>query len=223
MYIKLFRPAYFLLFLLMSTLMSCQQNAQTKALKAYEQGQSLSAKATIELENRNVAQSNALLQQAIDKFHEVLIIDSTNIDAAAALGHSYFMLKEFKKGIEWYEVAIAVDTTSALNYLEYGLCEINQRNLEKGSALLQKALEVDASKTTLDQAVYGLLKIGIMAFDYGTGYQQEGELKKGLAYKQFSLKVLQIANLMDGENTEVVNYLIDFSEKVGDPTFPYHL
>lgn len=199
-------------------LISCGQTnkAKDKAFKVFNEGVSFSLDAVQELEKGNIDKSNELNQKAIEKFLETLKIDSTHEGAPSSLGHSYYMIRDFQKGIEWYEKALMIDSTFAANHLEYGLCKINKGDLANGITSINKALEIDNSKETIDQAVYSLMDIGTLAFDYGLGYEEEGDSEKGLAFKQFSVAVLQIANQIDSLNTDVIKYIVDFSKKLGD-------
>ena len=197
---------------------SCYQtsNVKDKANKVFNEGVSFSLAATQELGKGNFDKSAKLNQKSIDKFLETLKIDSTHEGAASALGHSYYMTRDFQKGIEWYEKALRIDSTFVVSHLEYGLCKINNGDLANGITSINKALELDNSKETIDQAVFSLMDIGTLAFEYGIRYEDEGDSAKGLVYKQFSVAVLQIANQIDSLNLDVINYIVDFSQKLGD-------
>jgi len=195
---------------------SCgQTDKQSKSFKVFNEGVSYSLDATIELEKGNFENAIELNTKAIDKFLEMLQIDSTHKMALGALGHSYYMIRDYQKGIEWYEKANMVDTNNVANYLEYGLCLINLGDLSNGNSAIEKAISIDNSKASIDHAVYNLLDIGTLAFDYGKEYDKQGDKEEGQAYKEFSIAVLLIAHHLDTTNQEVIRPIIDFSEKIG--------
>jgi tetratricopeptide (TPR) repeat protein len=75
-------------------------------------------------ESGNVEKANELNSKVIEKYKETLAIDANHKIARSALGHSYFLQREFKEGIHWFEQANKLDTSMAENFRELGLCKI---------------------------------------------------------------------------------------------------
>jgi tetratricopeptide (TPR) repeat protein len=204
-----------LLFIVSLVIASCAQSNKEKAFILFNEGVSFSLDAVAASEIGNFDKSTELNKKAIDKFLETLKVDSAHLLAPGALGYSYYMIRDFKNGIEWYKKAIKVDPSIAANHLEYGLCLINLGDLTNGNSAIKKALELDSSKESVYHAVYSLLNVGVLAFDYGEEYEEQGENDKGKTYKEFSVAVLLSAHQLDTINQEVIQHIVDFSEIIG--------
>lgn len=212
------KPTHALLLLALCSLLSCKETKpiENKAFTTFNEGVSLSLQAVEEHNKENFKKSKELNHKAIDLFLKTIAIDSTHKGAPSALGHSYYMARDFKNGIKWYKKAIAIDTTYVANYLELGLCQINDGDFTNGSAAINKALDIDPSQETVDQAVNSLIDISKQAIDFGLEYKQEGDTERHLAYTQFAISVLKMAHQLAPLNREVMVLIADFSESIGD-------
>ena len=207
----------YLLFVFIIQFNFCHGQApENKSHKIFNEGVSLSLEAAQAMAKDEFEQSQALNRLAIKKFQETLEIDPNHLLAPSALGHSYYLIRDFQKGIEWYAKAIQLDSNIAINHLEYGLCKINKGNIEEGRKAIDKALSLDTSSVLKEQTVFELMNIGILAFDYGEGYEAQGEAEKGVSYKRFAIGVMIMTYEIAPENRTIIAYIVDYAEKFGD-------
>ena len=95
-------------------LFGCKPGKKDEAFRAFNEGVAFSLKAIDLFEQREYKQSDSLNQEAINKFQETLHIDSTHSGARSALGHSYYLIRQFKESIDWFEKANKIDGASAI-------------------------------------------------------------------------------------------------------------
>ena len=203
--------------LILLALSGCSRNNKNDlAFKVFNEGVTLSLDAVNEYKKGDYEKSEELNKKAINKFIETLKVDSTHRLAPSSLGHSYYLIKDFKNGIIWYEKALSIDSQAAINYREYALCKINLGDIEGGHLAFDKAFKLDPSKEIREMTILDLFDIGSLAFEYGNEYDKQGEKEKGLGYKQFSVGVLLTAYNMDSTNMDVIKKIADFTEKLGD-------
>lgn len=204
--------------LLVCVLASCNLSNTQKAHKVFKHGCSLVKDATHELDQGNLRKSIVYNKMAVKSFRQVLELDSTHLEAPSALAHAYFLMRDYQHSAEWYQKALANDSSSTTVYFEYGLCEVNNKKLPEGKALINTALILDCSESFRKEAVRQLIEISTLKFNYGLGYEQEGNLKHGLALKQYAIAVLLYTYTLDNMNTDVIKRLIEYSYEMGDIT-----
>jgi len=203
-----------LIFLLIIFYLSCSKSKKEKAFDEFNAGVSISLDAQNEMANGNYELAEKLNKDAISKFENALKIDSEYKGVPSALGHSYYLAKDYQKGIEWYEKAINIDSTMAINHLEYGLCKVNKGDIISGRKAINYAIQLNKSSEIKQQAVYSLFDIGVLAFNYGEQFQAEGENEKGKEFKKFGINVLYAAQDIDSTNLEVNKHITDFTNKM---------
>lgn len=194
--------------------LSCSKTTKDKAFDEFNDGVSISLEAQNAMMSKNYELAEKLNKKAISKFENTLKIDAGHKGAPSALGHSYYLIRDFQKGIEWYEKAIKIDSTMSINHLEYGLCKVNMGDIISGRKSINYAIQLDKSSETKEQAVYSLFDIGVLAFEYGEQFQADGEIEKGSEFKKFGLNVLYVASEIDSTQSEVKKYINDFTNKI---------
>ncbi|RZK16664.1 MAG: tetratricopeptide repeat protein [Pedobacter sp.] len=204
-----------ILFILLS-LLACQESKEKLAFKLFNEGVKYSLDAADEAEKGKFDSALELNRKAIEKFLETYKTDSTHQLVKSVLGHSYYIQKDYKEGIHWYELANKLDSSIAVNYKELGLCKINLGDIKNGALNINKALELDNSKENKENTILDLKDIGILAFKYGEDYDKQGNKEKGLDYKKFAIGVLSVANNLDTTNFEIKNSIAEYAKRIGD-------
>ncbi len=100
--------------LLIVCLLSCMESKEKVAFKLFNEGVKYSLDAGYEFEKGKIDNALKLNEKAIDKFLETYKTDSTHQVVKSALGHSYYLQKDYKNGIYWYELANKLDSPLAL-------------------------------------------------------------------------------------------------------------
>jgi len=195
---------------------SCGQKKNDKASQVFNEGVSLNLQSIDEQNKGNFDKAISLNKQSIDKFRETLKLDSTHPGARSALGHCFYIDKQFEVAIYWFNEANKVNGAAAANYRELGLCKINLGEIEEGKNDIDKAFSLDTTKEIRELTIQDLTDIGEVAFQYGDGYIQQGEPEKGRDYKTFSIEVLTLAFDYDKSKKALALKISDFADKSGD-------
>lgn len=198
------------------SLFSCRQKKNDKTFEVFNEGVTLNLNSIEEQKKGNFEKAVSLNKQSIDKFKETLKLDSAHPIVRSVLGHSLYIDKQFKEAIKWFDQANKVNGEAAANYREMGLCKINVGQIKEGKGDIDKAFLMDTTKEIKDLTIQDLTDIGELAYQYGDGYIQQGELEKGKDYKTFSIGVLILAFEYDKARKDVSLTIADFADKVGD-------
>lgn len=192
----------------------CDQKEKSKAFDVFNEGVTFSLQAIEAQEKGNFEGSVRLNTMAIEKFHEALKVDSNHAMVRGVLGHNYYLIRNYKDAIYWFEQAIAHDSAFAPTYREYGLSKINLGDINGGREAINKAFELDSSRTIREITTQDLYDIGTLAFDYGKGYEAEGDKEKGTVYRKFALNVLLTAHQIDSTNIAINRSITDFTQQI---------
>ena len=176
----------------------------------------LNLQAINEQNKGNFDKAKSLNKQSIEKFKETLQLDSTHPGARSALGHSLYVDGQFKEAISWFDRADKLDGETAANLREIGLCKINLGDIQAGKVDLDKAFSIDPKKEIKVIIIQDLIDIGELAFQYGDGYVEQGEVDKGNDYKTFSISVLILVFEYDKSRKDIALKIADFADKIGD-------
>lgn len=190
-----------------------------KAFKVFNEGVALNLDAIDEQNRGDYEKAAALNRQSIDKFRETLELDSSHPIARSALGHSLYIDRQFNEAIKCFEQAIKKSDGSAVaaaNYREMGLCKINLGELQEGKNDIDKAFSLDTGKEIRDLTIQDLIDIGELAFEYGDGYIQEGDVEKGQHYKKYGIVVLSIAFDYNRSRKDIALKIADLADKIED-------
>jgi tetratricopeptide (TPR) repeat protein len=187
-----------------------------KAFKVFNEGVALNLNAMEEQDKGNFEKAVEINKQSIDKFKETFELDSTHPIVRGALGHSFYLDKQFAESIHWFEQANKVSGEMAANYREMGLSKINLGQIKEGKDDIDKAFSMDTTTKIRKLTLQDLTDIGELAFQYGDGYIQQGEPDKGKGYKAFSIAVLMLAFDYDNSRKDLAIKIADFADKTGD-------
>jgi hypothetical protein len=94
----------------------------------------------------------------------------------------------------------------------------NLGQISEGRADLEKAFDMDNGPEIKEITILDLIDIGHLAFEYGEGYDAEGNKDKSLSYKRFALGVLITAYNIDVTKRDIAKTIFQFAEKIGDET-----
>ncbi|MBJ6109514.1 hypothetical protein JAO73_10845 [Hymenobacter sp. BT523] len=209
---------FFTTFTLLFSMLGCQKKKEDKAFLVFNEGVSLSLDALRFYERGDYKNSEDANKKAILKFEQTLQIDSTHKGARSALGHSFYLIGEFRKAIIWFEKANQIDEQTAPNLRELGLSKINLGQVPEGRQDLEKAFKLDTSQEIRKITADDLYDIGKLAFEYGEDYIGQGESEKGKTYKLFSIDVLRLGFEIDNDRKDIARTIVVLANKIGDKT-----
>lgn len=198
------------------SLFACGQKKTDKSFQAFNEGVTLTLNAIEEQNKGNFDKAASLNKQSIEKFKETFKLDSTHPVVRSALAHGFYIDKQFKEAIHWFDQANQVNGEAAANYREMGLCKINLGQIQEGKADIDRALSMDTTKEIREITVQDLVDVGQLAFEYGDGYVQQGEPDKGKAYQAFSIGVLMLAFEYEKSRKDIASTIAKFADKLGD-------
>ena len=198
------------------SLFACGQKKNDKTFHVFNEGVTLNLNSIDEQNKGHLEKADSLNKQSIEKFKETLKLDSTHPLVRSALAHGFYVDKQFKEAIYWFDQANKLNGEAAANYREMGLSKINLGQITEGKADINKAFSMDTTKEIKEITIQDLVNVGQLAFEYGDGYIQQGEPDKGKAYKEFSVGVLMLAFEYDKTKKDVALTIADFASKLGD-------
>ena len=198
----------------LAVVMSCSGPTQKqKAFDVFNEGVAFSLKAQAEAD---VTKAAGLERQAIQKYEQVLTVDSTHGLVRSTMGHSYYLLNDYAKAIKWFEASNQVDTASASSYRELGICmETGWNDLHTAFHLESISGATDTSeikKITADE----LDGMGRQAFEYGGTYETQGEADKATRLKEYGMNILFMAYEIESSRKDIAKAIAERAEKMGD-------
>ncbi|RFS21757.1 hypothetical protein DVR12_13935 [Chitinophaga silvatica] len=199
-------------------LTSCHQSAikREKATEIFNEGIAINLE-SIEAQNKqDWERASDLNKQSIAKFLEAYEIDSSYYVIFSALGHCYYIDKQFDVAIPFFERYLKIDDKSAVSIRELGLCKINKGKIEDGKSDIDKAFVLDTSQTIRTMTIQDLEGISDLAFEYGDAYRNEGEIQKGKDYKNFSVIVLALAFEYNKNDDRIREKIIKLAKEIGN-------
>lgn len=200
----------------MVVLSGCTKKKEDKAFRVFNEGVALSLEAGELARTGNINKARELNAQAIEKYKETLSIDTSHGIARSALGHSYYLQREFAEGIYWFEQANRLDTPMATNFRELGLCKINLGRIREGMSDIDKAFTLDGGTDVRKTTILDMVDIGNLAFEYGQNYETEGNKETALSYKRFAIGVLMAASTIDTTHKDIAATIARYAEALGD-------
>ena len=174
-----------------------------------------SLEATEHFEQENDSLGSVANAKAIENYRKVIALDPSHPVAESALAHALLLAEEYEEAISWYRKAITRDSGVALHYTEMGVAQINMGNFDEARRSLGQGLQLDSSDAHREFVTRELAKIGLMAFQYGEGYAEQGHAEQALEYRLFSLEVMKTAYGF-GRNRALAASIADLAEMVGD-------
>ncbi|RZA00295.1 MAG: hypothetical protein EOP47_14410 [Sphingobacteriaceae bacterium] len=187
-------------------LTSCGESAKQKADKLFNEGTTRSADAAEAAGKGYVYRGIQLNDEAIQLFRQTLQADSTHSKAKSALGHSFYVAKNYTDALTWFEKADTADFTPT-NYLEMGLSKINKGMVAEGKHDIDKALKMDSSEKFKTATINGIYDIGKQALENTKRLAAEGNKQIGMAYSGFAAGLLQTALEMDTTRKDIAKSL----------------
>ncbi|WP_100337398.1 hypothetical protein [Hymenobacter chitinivorans] len=170
----------------------------------------------------DAAKAAALERRAIAKYEQTLALDSTHGMVRAAMGHSYYLLDDYKNAVQWFEASNRIDTASVAAYRELGICKIALNRTEEGWNDLQTAFRLDSLSGTGRAAetkritADDLYNMGCKAFAYGETYAVQGEAAKATGFKEFGLNILFLAYGIESSRKDIAAGIAERAGKLGD-------
>lgn len=109
-------------------------------------------------------------EQAINYYKQVLVLDSTNIEAIACLGAHYFYNDQPEMSLRYYRRLLQMGITNTELWNNIGLCCFYSSQYDMALTCFDRALRI-ATDDELADVWYNIGHIGISLGDLGLAYQ----------------------------------------------------
>lgn len=194
-----------------------QDDAQVvtaKAAKIYESLLEYARQVDQHLADGNPPQAELVAQDKLIPECQRLIALDPNYESsvAAALGHGYYLTKNYNEAATWLKKAVEVDPSNYRNYKELGLAYFNIGDIKNGQDNIAQAIGRFDDEDNRQEIVQAMFEIGNTSFDFGSEYVSGGEPTKGKDYQLYGLGILRLAYDLDGQDPTLLKQIIAFAK-----------
>ena len=195
-----------------------EQVTSQKAAKIYESLLAYAAEADNYLAVGNLPQAELLAKDKLIPEGERLVTIDPNYEpaVAAALGHGYYLTKDYHKAAEWLQKAVDIDPSNARNFKELGLSYFSLGKIPKGQENIAQSIGRDEEEANRKAIVTAMYDIGNTSYDFGSEYLVGGEPTKGKDYQLYGLAILRLAYDLDGQDPLLLKQIIAFAQALGE-------
>lgn len=195
---------------------ACGTKHKSEVFMTFNEGVTLSTKATEEAAKGDQHAADSLNTLAISKFKETMRLDSLHPAVRSALAHSYYRGRSYREAVEWFGRANKFGGEVAAGYRELGLSQLNLGMMQAGKLSIDTALLLDTSVAMRKIAVDEITSIANHAWAHGEAYKKQGEQQKSDEYCKMSVSVSMLAFAYDSLNKNLAGVIADRASQIGD-------